>query len=149
MLLSFSEETIGSINEAIAEITKRAKRDGKSHDITLFFEKPSCGITIHSNSFSKEYALNLLGEHCEKRKYTSKARKWHGICLSPDNGTFRFGVTLDFEWVYSKKMGEIVRHLPKPQERIDFSIKNKRRNKIGRNEPCPCNSGKKYKKCCL
>lgn len=21
--------------------------------------------------------------------------------------------------------------------------------KIGRNEPCPCKSGKKYKKCCL
>lgn len=21
-------------------------------------------------------------------------------------------------------------------------------NKIGRNEPCPCGSGKKYKKCC-
>lgn len=21
--------------------------------------------------------------------------------------------------------------------------------KIGRNEPCPCNSGKKYKKCCM
>lgn len=20
--------------------------------------------------------------------------------------------------------------------------------KVGRNEPCPCNSGKKYKKCC-
>ncbi|WP_426807395.1 SEC-C metal-binding domain-containing protein [Streptococcus anginosus] len=23
------------------------------------------------------------------------------------------------------------------------------RNKIGRNEKCPCGSGKKYKKCCL
>lgn len=22
-------------------------------------------------------------------------------------------------------------------------------NKIGRNAPCPCGSGKKYKKCCL
>ncbi|EPQ4975886.1 SEC-C metal-binding domain-containing protein [Acinetobacter baumannii] len=22
-------------------------------------------------------------------------------------------------------------------------------NKIGRNEQCPCGSGKKYKKCCL
>ncbi|MSP00047.1 MAG: hypothetical protein EXR07_03195 [Acetobacteraceae bacterium] len=22
-------------------------------------------------------------------------------------------------------------------------------SKIGRNEPCPCGSGKKYKKCCL
>jgi uncharacterized protein YecA (UPF0149 family) len=24
-----------------------------------------------------------------------------------------------------------------------------RREKIGRNQPCPCGSGKKYKKCCL
>ncbi|MBU5428438.1 SEC-C domain-containing protein [Tissierella pigra] len=23
------------------------------------------------------------------------------------------------------------------------------RQKIGRNDPCPCGSGKKYKKCCL
>ncbi|RUM87312.1 MAG: hypothetical protein DSZ24_06470, partial [Thermodesulfatator sp.] len=23
-----------------------------------------------------------------------------------------------------------------------------RRQKIGRNDPCPCGSGKKYKKCC-
>ncbi|MFZ4703348.1 MAG: SEC-C metal-binding domain-containing protein [Candidatus Methylumidiphilus sp.] len=24
-----------------------------------------------------------------------------------------------------------------------------RGTKIGRNEPCPCGSGKKYKKCCM
>jgi uncharacterized protein YecA (UPF0149 family) len=24
-----------------------------------------------------------------------------------------------------------------------------RRAKVGRNEPCPCNSGRKFKKCCL
>jgi preprotein translocase subunit SecA len=23
------------------------------------------------------------------------------------------------------------------------------RRKVGRNDPCPCGSGKKYKKCCL
>nr|WP_279600031.1 SEC-C metal-binding domain-containing protein [Bacillus sp. B19-2] len=28
---------------------------------------------------------------------------------------------------------------------IDF----KSRKAIGRNDPCPCGSGKKYKKCCL
>lgn len=27
--------------------------------------------------------------------------------------------------------------------------KKSRRNKIGRNDPCACNSGKKYKQCCL
>jgi len=33
------------------------------------------------------------------------------------------------------------------QEKIDFvSIINKA-SAIGRNEPCPCGSGKKYKKC--
>jgi preprotein translocase subunit SecA len=24
----------------------------------------------------------------------------------------------------------------------------RRRKKVGRNEPCPCNSGKKFKQCC-
>jgi uncharacterized protein YecA (UPF0149 family) len=31
----------------------------------------------------------------------------------------------------------------KPQVEIDFSEK-----RVGRNDPCPCGSGKKYKKCC-
>ncbi|MBL4940036.1 MAG: SEC-C domain-containing protein [Colwellia sp.] len=26
---------------------------------------------------------------------------------------------------------------------------NQNRPKVGRNAPCPCGSGKKYKKCCL
>jgi len=36
---------------------------------------------------------------------------------------------------------------------IDFNLKRepieRRTDKIGRNDPCPCGSGKKYKKCCL
>lgn len=35
----------------------------------------------------------------------------------------------------------------------DYNIKNepisRGVNKVGRNDPCPCGSGKKYKKCCL
>ena len=34
---------------------------------------------------------------------------------------------------------EILLNWPKPIES---------QNKVGRNEPCPCGSGKKYKKCC-
>jgi uncharacterized protein len=29
-----------------------------------------------------------------------------------------------------------------------FSTKPERARKVGRNEPCPCGSGKKYKRCC-
>jgi preprotein translocase subunit SecA len=42
---------------------------------------------------------------------------------------------------------------PLPKVPFDFNATNvidmKTRKKIGRNDPCPCGSGKKYKKCCL
>ncbi len=31
---------------------------------------------------------------------------------------------------------------------IPINQPKKKEKKIGRNEPCPCDSGKKYKKCC-
>ena len=44
--------------------------------------------------------------------------------------------------VFSKTLGIIEEELEKPQlENVDLS-------KIGRNDPCPCGSGKKFKKCC-
>ncbi|MEA3424159.1 MAG: SEC-C metal-binding domain-containing protein [Bacillota bacterium] len=37
---------------------------------------------------------------------------------------------------------------PLPDKSFDFDSSVKKK-KIGRNDPCPCGSGKKYKKCCL
>ncbi|MBF0444655.1 MAG: SEC-C domain-containing protein [Magnetococcales bacterium] len=31
----------------------------------------------------------------------------------------------------------------------DSTLNNQQSYKIGRNDPCPCGSGRKYKKCCL
>jgi uncharacterized protein YecA (UPF0149 family) len=45
-------------------------------------------------------------------------------------------------------MEEIVKKMPKMSKDIDFNQMVKKRKKIGRNDPCPCGSGKKYKKCC-
>ena len=33
------------------------------------------------------------------------------------------------------------------EKKIEDNLKSIAKNKIGRNEPCPCNSGKKYKHC--
>jgi preprotein translocase subunit SecA len=39
---------------------------------------------------------------------------------------------------------------PLPDEPFEFdAAEMKIGNKVGRNDPCPCGSGKKYKKCCL
>ena len=32
---------------------------------------------------------------------------------------------------------------------VNSRQETRKKNKVGRNEPCPCGSGKKYKKCCL
>lgn len=38
-----------------------------------------------------------------------------------------------------------------PKENYDFNIKKNfgKKEDIGRNDPCPCGSGKKYKRCCM
>jgi preprotein translocase subunit SecA len=36
-----------------------------------------------------------------------------------------------------------------PESKIQPKMILKAQNKVGRNDPCPCGSGKKYKRCCL
>ena len=33
-------------------------------------------------------------------------------------------------------------------DKANRTVRKSARDKIGRNDPCPCGSGKKYKKCC-
>jgi len=42
----------------------------------------------------------------------------------------------------------VFKHLAKTGAKLDKST-SQRHKKVGRNDPCPCGSGKKYKKCCL
>ncbi|HIE25784.1 TPA: hypothetical protein EYP66_00685 [Candidatus Poribacteria bacterium] len=32
---------------------------------------------------------------------------------------------------------------------VESSKPSEKRKKVGRNDPCPCGSGKKYKRCCM
>lgn len=55
------------------------------------------------------------------------------------------------EWLYTLPMWDDLlteerrKELYKEQKKSGTIVKDK---KIGRNDPCPCGSGKKYKKCC-
>lgn len=54
------------------------------------------------------------------------------------------------DWLYELDSWELVLPLEKRQAitREWRDSKVVRREKVGRNDPCPCGSGKKYKKCC-
>jgi uncharacterized protein YecA (UPF0149 family) len=49
---------------------------------------------------------------------------------------------------YRGNMNIVMNLLDGSRGRIASSSRKLASEKIGRNEPCPCNSGKKYKKCC-
>ena len=52
------------------------------------------------------------------------------------------------EAIPSSVLGIVAYWRMAPAERRALSLQFKRDMKIGRNEPCPCGSGRKFKKCC-
>jgi hypothetical protein len=63
-------------------------------------------------------------------------------CLKRDIYEYQFYLPIDdvikeVSWLYRPEEDEEEEYKPKPA------------TKIGRNSPCPCDSGKKYKKCCI
>ena len=149
MLLRLSENAVVQISRGIEEISSKARQDGKSHDITVPLGEAGTGLTVHCNDDPNLIALRRLHRHCEARKYTQKADSWFGVCLSPGDMSVRFGVNLDHEWRPNAKMDAITRDFPKTGNFPKESRPVGRKRKIGRNDPCPCGSGLKYKKCCL
>ena len=136
-LLQFSEDTVDLLNEGIDKCISEYTKDGKNHNYTLGFGELSTGLTIHCNNLPYHDAYKILINHCERRKYIQRSDNWFGLCIDPITTQLRFGIMSNEEWKYSEAIES------KVQLKVATSEK-----KIPRNSPCPCGSGKKYKKCC-
>ena len=65
---------------------------------------------------------------------------------------FREGYKLFFDYIdpFMKKLARMVKQRKSPAlMRKEMKKIYKEKWDVGRNDPCPCGSGKKYKKCCL
>ena len=145
LLLTLAENAILKISKAIDVMTERARHDGQGHDVSIPLDEGGAGLTIHCNDTRLANAGPLLLNHCMARKYKLKVDEWHGLCLRPLDGTVRFGVSLNYKWKQDAQMDQLTSGLQNPIPFEDALAGRKR--KIGRNDPCPCNSGRKYKKC--
>lgn len=147
-LLTLGEDTCRNINRGLELITQKTRRDGNLHDFTIGDE--GGGITFHCNVAPSELAMQKLGEHCERRKYALRAPHWFGISLNPE-AHLQFGVVLDFEWEQFEEMDAATAGMRKsiPVSSLAGLVRDACRKKLGRNDRCPCGSGKKFKKCCL
>ena len=154
MLLTLSGDTIEMINDGISQLSKIGKLDGKHHDLTLAMSEGEAGLTIHCNDDHQSISGPRLERHCERRKYAQKASTWFGVCIGQAVPRLRFGVNKEYSWGQSNEMDELVKDLPKPQSlkgknKVNFKTVTRKSKKVGRNDKCPCGSGKKYKRCCL
>ena len=83
-----------------------------------------------------EGCLSLPGKRVNTRRYKYIEAEWN------ENRQTRRGVFRDMEAV-------IFQHEYDHLDGILMTDRQAQGQKVGRNSPCPCGSGKKYKKCCL
>ena len=115
-------------------------------------------------NFIRDSCIRLEGEteiDMDETKRWSKESEWTGLKI---HGTEKGGVAdtegiVDFSAFYSRKgLADEHREVAKFQKidenwmytegKIASTTIVRSSPKVGRNEPCPCGSGKKYKQCC-
>lgn len=149
-LLTLNEDTVVTVSKAIDQIAQQSLADGKNHDVTVCLGQGDTGLTIHCNTEPHEIAGPRLQMHCHARKYTERTKTWFGVCLRPNDQALCFGINLDFPWQQSNEMDALTQGMGKAVTlRALASRAGSNRPKVGRNDSCPCGSGKKFKKCCL
>ena len=139
----------GAVKAPTAEVLMRARYSSyASHDIA-FLRKSSC--EEQRQSFDEAAS-----------KSWSEAAEWHGleIIRTEAGGVNDATGVVEFRALYSAN-GEFCNHHEIStfvREDGDWKFEDgemvgetpivREEPKIGRNDPCPCGSGRKYKKCC-
>ena len=149
-LLQLDSEAAKHINRGIDRLVNAAASDGRLHDMSVPTGAKNSGFTIHVSPYSEEAARSRLSTHCKIRKYDAKADAWYGLLLAPATGYIRGALAIEGEWTLDAEMEKALSTWPKkPMVPIATLSQGALHRKVGRNEPCSCRSGKKYKKCCL
>ena len=133
------KELLDGVDRAISY----ARAKGSS-DFSMGFA--GTGVTIHSNFAPRAEAEPRLTAHMSLCKYRQRTGSWFGLSISPTDCSLRFGKKAIFPWVFDSELDRVAKQFGKPN--VPGPVPQ-RGPKLGRNEPCHCGSGKKYKKCHL
>ena len=120
---------------------------------TSFSFAEGYGLTFYCSNEPGNLAGPRLERYCGRRKYKEGANQWFGLCIIPRGMEFGFGCCLSFPWVQDAAMDEETQGMKTPmpinEAMLALQARPNRKRKVGRNDPCACGSGLKFKKCCL
>lgn len=148
-VLSMDEETTRMLSQGLDSMTAATRNDKGMHTLTVQLEKQGDGFTAMSSFDIQDVAIEKLTSLCTLRKYKQKTPRWHGVLLNPTTGIIDFAGVLDYKWERDPELEKRAQklggtNLLSKQEFVQRVVPEK----TGRNDPCTCGSGKKYKKCC-
>lgn len=148
-LLDFSSEERSNLNDGILSALKRQSEIKRMVQLVLSGETPICifchqhGIESMSDIEIKDYTFATMLQMGDQ--YRIELNLYYDKFNEIENIKFEFYSYKDIPSERISKLKEMASELS--ELRIIRYKKDNGTNKIGRNEICPCGSGKKYKKC--
>ena len=138
LLLSFDGESREGLEQAL-ETIDQSNNEGKQRSVRIPFNAESVGITI-TYATGKNWEDELLRSAAQMQQ--SECTLWIVLQLTGDPQ----GVIGDIQRIVPGQYSDddIKKGLAANEKGLQARINSR---KIGRNEKCPCGSGKKYKKC--
>lgn len=141
-LLGLSQDTVEKIENDLGLLRKEARSDGRFLRITLKEQDLVVSFVsaraVSINSLRRQVAATATTEKY-RRKVTSSVAI--GIDADDTSKPFDFAIWIEHPW--------------KPDPELEKALEKERPNVMpgqklpGRNDPCPCGSGRKFKKCCI
>jgi hypothetical protein len=142
-LLSLDSETQDGLLSDIERLNQLVAKDGQRHTLTLLLKHRQGGFAIGMGPTITDKLRLEMEDFTRLKKYQTRVPNWILLMLGKDTAEIDF-VIFGEPWKYDEALEQKVEHLSKiiVKKKLDAC------GKVGRNDPCPCNSGRKYKKCC-
>lgn len=141
-LMEFGSEALDQFEAFLLRYKRGVLAVDEHHDLSFFSRDLKIGITIHVSRLGR--LENAAVAHGRKRRHMSGAPEWLVIAYSPDSGH------CEFVFAGKEPLSENdLRHVDDIRRALLTKHLEHHGHMPTRNEPCPCLSGKKYKKCCV
>lgn len=146
-LYDFSGSARESLIDAMTMTKDKVLQDGKYHSMSL---PPDTSVPVKvgltyfaSETNSPDELQKRLMVLSKLRKYKSKGDVWIGFGSFKNSNRLIDCISLDQSpWAYDE-------YLERNSNQMRGTYKSLRTSqKVGRNDQCPCGSGRKFKKCC-
>ncbi len=146
-LLSLSTETLAKLNASIRDLKKARGNDRQIVRATATEGDVVVNVLVHNGLDSATFRKNAIAR-TQIEHYRSKVSK--AVTIGIDRRdiirAFDFALWMEGEWEQDELMDKIIAEERRERRTIQILKKGK---KIGRNDPCPCGSGRKLKQCCI